>query len=167
MVSNAAPGLLNLRYLNARDGFRSGIEMMQQSARLMGGFIPGSGLFCDWRELDNKFEAFRLFQYADRELGLPVDRLPIDDIVRRALTREAFRAIWIIEGIGHIQGTASSLSVEGLLTVGAASSLPDRAMIPLHAGMGTAFGEKLLAGLGSTPSAWEILETVERLVDTC
>jgi hypothetical protein len=49
---------------------------MQQSARLMGGFMPGSGLFCDWRELDNKFEAFRLFQYPDRELGLPVDRSP-------------------------------------------------------------------------------------------
>ena len=41
--------------------------MMQQSARLMGVFMPGRDLFCDWRELDNKFEAFRLFQYADRE----------------------------------------------------------------------------------------------------
>ena len=140
---------------------------MQQSARLMGAYMPGSGLFCDWRELDNKFEAFRLFQYADRELGLPVDRLPLDELVRRALALDAFRAIWILEGIGHIKGTASSLSVQGLLNEGAGACLPDRAMIPLHAGIGTAFAEKLLDGLGSSPSTAEIHQTVERFVDTC
>jgi hypothetical protein len=159
--------IAKLGSLNARDGFRSGIEVMQQSARLMGGFIPGSSLFCDWRELDNKFEAFRLFQYADRELGLPVDRLPIDEVVRRALTRDAFRAIWILEGIGQIKGAASSLSVEGLLTEGAGACVPDCAMIPLHAGMGTAFGEKLLGGLGSNPSTADIGQTIERFVDMC
>ncbi len=152
--------------LTARDGFRNGIEVMQQSARLMG-LMPGSGMFCDWKELDNKFEAFRLFQYADRELGLPVDRLPIDDIVRRALAKDAFRAIWLIEGIGHIKGTAASLSVEGMLNEGPASRLPERAMIPLHAGMGTAFGEKLFDGLGSNPSMGEIAETVDRFVGIC
>src|ERR1700747_1111862 len=119
--------LVNLERLNARDGFRSGIEMMQQSARLMG-VMPGSGLFCDWRELDNKFEAFRLFQYADRELKEPVDRLPIDDAVRRAHPRETFQTIGRIEDIGHTQATAASLSVEGLLSEGAGASLPDRAL---------------------------------------
>lgn len=133
----------------------------------MGVFTPGRGLFCDWKELDNKFEAFRLFQYADRELGLPIDRLPIDEVVRRALTLNAFRAIWILEGIGFTKGMTSSLSVQGLLTEGAGSSVPDRTMIPLHSGMGTAFGEKVLGGLGSNPSIAEIRETVERFVDIC
>ena len=153
--------------MNARDGFRSAIEAMQRSARMMGSFMPGSGLFCDWRELDAKFEAFRLFQYADRELRLPVDSLPIDESVGRALTREVFRSIWIVEGIGHIKGTAASLSVEGLLTEGAGAKLPDRAMIPLHAGMGTAFAEKLLGGLASNPSPEEVGQAVERFVETC
>jgi hypothetical protein len=152
--------------LNARDGFRSGIEMMQQSARLMG-VVPGSRLFCDWRELDNKFEAFRLFQYAERELGGPVDRLPLDDVVRRALTLETFRAIWILEGVGQIKGAASNLAVQGLLTEGNGSSLPDRAMIPLHAGMGTAFGEKLLGSLGSNPTASEVGRAVGEFIDVC
>jgi len=141
--------------------------VMQQSARLMGGFVPGSGLFCDWRELDNKFEAFRLFQYADRELSAPVDRLPLDEAVRRALTLDAFRAIWIIEGIGCIKGAAASLSVEGLLNEGAGSCVPDRAMIPLHAGIGTAFAEKLLGGLGPNPSTAEIRQTVDRFAGMC
>src|SRR3954451_22885520 len=117
---------------------------MQKSARMMGAFMPGSGLFCDWGELDNKFEAFRLFQYADRELGLRVDRVPLNEVVRHALAMEAFRAIWIVEGIGYIKGTAASLSAEGLLNEGPGSLLPDRALIPLHSGIGTAFAEKLL-----------------------
>jgi hypothetical protein len=140
--------------------------MMQQSARLMG-MAPGSSLFCDWRELDNKFEAFRLFQYADRELGGPVDRLPLDEVVRRALTLETFRAIWILEGVGQIRAAASNLSVRGMLTEGSGSNLPDRAMIPLHAGMGTAFGEKLLGALGPNPAAPEVRRAVEEFVGLC
>jgi hypothetical protein len=153
--------------LNARDGFRNGIEVMQKSARMMGAFLPGSGLFCDWGELDNKFEAFRLFQYADRELGLRVDRVPVNEVVRHALAMDAFRAIWIVEGIGYLKGTAASLSVEGLLNEGPGSFLPDRAMIPLHSGIGTAFGEKLLGGLGPNPSVPEIRRAIERFVIMC
>jgi hypothetical protein len=159
--------LLSLVGVNARDGFLSVIEMMQQSARLMGMFMPARGLFGDWPELDNKIEAFRLFQSADRELRLPVDRLPLDEVVQRALAGDAFRAIWMLEGVGYIKATASSLNVKGLLTEGPGARLPDRAMIPLHAGMGTAFGEKLFGGLGSRPSRTQVGDTVQRFVDAC
>jgi hypothetical protein len=151
--------------LNARDRFRTGIEMMQQSARLMSA-MPGSSLFCDWRELDDKFEAFRLFQYADRELRLPVDRLPIDEAVRR-VPPDPFRAIWIVEGIGHLQGLASSLAIEGFLREGPGALVPEKAMIPLHAGMGTAFGEKLFGMLGSNPSTAEVSQTIARFIEMC
>ncbi|MEO7650478.1 MAG: hypothetical protein ABIZ80_08405 [Bryobacteraceae bacterium] len=153
--------------MNARDGFRSGIEAMQQSARLMGAFLPGSSLFYDWRELDNKFEAFRLFQYPEGELRLPVDGLPLDDLVQRTLKLDAFRAIWILEGIGHIKGAAASLSAEGLLNEEPGASVPDRALISLHAGMGTAFGEKLMGALGSSPPAAEVRDAIERFIGMC
>ncbi len=143
------------------------IEMMQQSGRLMSAFMPGRGLLWDWPELDNKIEAFRLFQSADRELRLPVDHTPLDEVVDRTLAGDAFRAIWMLEGVGYIKGTASSLSVKGLLTEGPSSRLPDRAMIPLHAGMGTAFGEKLFGGLGSQPSQTQVRETVQRFLEVC
>jgi hypothetical protein len=159
--------LLSLVGVTARDGFLGVIEMLQQSARLMSIFMPARGLFGDWPELDNKIEAFRLFQSAERELHLPVDRLPLDQVVQRALTGDAFRAIWMLEGVGYIRGTASSLSVKGLLTEGPGAHLPDRAMIPLHAGMGTAFGEKLFGGLGSRPSRAQVGDTVQRFVDVC
>src|ERR1700722_19881797 len=159
--------LLSLESVNARDGFLSVIEMMQQSARLMGIFMPGRGLFGDWPELDNKIEAFRLFQSADRELRLPVDRTPLDEVVERTLAADTFRAIWMLEGVGYIKGTASSRNVKGLLIQGPGSRLPDRAMIPLHAGMGTAFGEKLFGELGSYPSESQIRDTVHRFLELC
>jgi hypothetical protein len=159
--------LLSLVGVTARDGFLGVIEMLQQSARLMSIFMPARGVFGDWPELDNKIEAFRLFQSADRELRLPVDRLPLDEVTQRALAGDAFRAIWMLEGVGYIKATASSLSVKGLLTEGPGANLPDRAMIPLHAGMGTAFGEKLFGGLDSRPSRAQVRDTVQRFVDVC
>ena len=153
--------------MNTRDGFLSAIEMMQQSARLVGSFIPGRGFFWDWPELDNKIEAFRLFQSADRVLHLPVDRMPLDEVVDRALAEHNFRAIWILEGVGYIKGTSSRADVKGLLTEGSGARLPGRAMISLHAGMGTAFGEKFLGELGARPSVTQIQEAIERFLTAC
>jgi hypothetical protein len=167
MRTGHSKSLLSLESVTARDGFLSMIEMMQQSGRLMSIFVPGRGLFWDWPELDNKIEAFRLFQSADRELRLPVDRTPLDEVVERTLTGDAFRAIWMLEGVGYIKGAASSLSVKGLLTDGPGSRLPDRAMIPLHAGMGTAFGEKLFGGLGSHTSQTNVSDAVQRFLEVC
>jgi hypothetical protein len=129
---------------------------MQKSARLMGSFMP-EGLLCDWQELDNKIEAFRLFQYADRELQAP----PV------APALAPFRAIWVLEGAGHLAGLSSSLAGQGLLTDGDAASLPEPAMVPLHAGMGTAFAERLFGALVAKPSTHQIRNTVQRFLDAC
>src|SRR5579871_755562 len=141
--------------------------MMQQSARLVGSFIPGRGFFWDWPELDNKIEAFRLFQSADRVLRLPVDRLPLHEVVDRALSENCFRAIWMLEGVGYIKAMASRIDVKGLLTEGAAGQLPGRAMISLHAGMGTAFAEKWFGELGSQPSRAQIQDAIQGFLAAC
>jgi hypothetical protein len=149
-----------------RDALRTGFELTQQSARLMRAFTP-DGFLCDWQELDNKIESFRLFQYADHELQLPAGRPSADQVLLRTPAGERFHSIWVLEGAGHMAGLASSLSVRGLLTEGDAASLPETALVPLHAGMGTAFAEKVFQGLSSSPSTPEIDKTVRRFVDTC
>ena len=150
--------------LTARDGFRNAIELMQQSARAVNSYLPGSSAFCDWPQLDRKIEAFRLFQFADKELRTEKEAVPLEESIRRAYENEAFRAIWILEGVGHALGSAASASARGLLH---AESIPARAGIPLHAGMGTAFGEMLMAGLGSNPTAKELATVAGRFVDAC
>ncbi len=137
---------------------------MQRSARLMGAVTP-SGFPGDWRELDNKIEAFRLFQWADREL--PGHGAPPRPFVPGGRRSEAFHSIWVLEGAGHMAGLSSSLSVRGLLSDRKAANLPETAMIPLHAGMGTAFAEKFFKGLGSNPTSLEIGKTLRRYVDLC
>ena len=59
--------------IDTRETFRNAIELMQGPARFMGFLLPGTGVFREFEELNNKLEAFRLFEYADRELNLPRD----------------------------------------------------------------------------------------------
>src|SRR5580700_604021 len=99
---------------------------MQRSARLMGAVTP-DGLFGDWQELDNKIEAFRLFQFADLELQLPAGYRPTGQIAARSPVGETFHNIWVLEGVGHMAGLGSSLSTHGLLAEGDGASRPETA----------------------------------------
>ncbi len=152
--------------LMMRDALRRGLEWTQQSSRLMRAFAPDDFL-CDWQELDNKIESFRLFQYADRELQLPPGRAPVQQVLSRTPEGETFHRIWVLEGIGHMAGLASSLSGRGLLTEGEAGKLPETEMVPMHAGMGTAFAEKVFKGLSPNPSKADVDRAVKRFVDVC
>lgn len=128
--------------------------------------LTPSGFLCDWGEFDNKIESFRLFQWADRELEIPADAGP-HEILTYLPMEENFHTIWVREGVGHLAGKAAILSTQGLLTGGDAGRLPDSTLIPLHAGMGTAFAEKLFDGLPLNPSKSDVIRTVRRFVDLC
>lgn len=121
--------------------------MAQASAGLMR-YLPGPGLLTDWKEIDNKLEAFRLFQYPEQEVGDPLR----EGAIAMALRLPDFRGIWVLEGIGH----------ERALHRPAAKSeiLPDRTGVSVHAGLGTALAERLLAGLGSKPTPAELRATI-------
>ncbi len=166
LLSSKFPELLSSKFQMMRDALRTGFEWTQQSARLMRTLAP-AGFLCDWQELDNKIESFRLFQYADRELKLPEGHPPANQILSRPAPGERFHSIWVTEGAGHMAGLASSVAVKGLLTDGDAAFIPETSLVPLHAGMGTAFAEKLFQGLTPNPSRSEIDSTVRRFVDTC
>ncbi|HEU5020676.1 MAG TPA: hypothetical protein VFT60_02260 [Bryobacteraceae bacterium] len=151
--------------MTARDAFRNALELSQQSARLMRGLAP-RGFLCDWQELDDKIESFSLFQWADRELGIPAGA-GAREILEHLPAEDNFHNIWVREGVGHLAGMVASLSTQGLLTEGDAARLPDTALVPLHAGMGTAFGEKLFEGLASNPSKSDVDRAVRRFADLC
>ena len=53
--------------LDMRSTFGASLSLMEQSAGLMGRFLPGH----EWEETRNKLQAFRLFAFADQELEIP------------------------------------------------------------------------------------------------
>ena len=96
--------------------------------------LPGPGALADWKEFDNKLEAFRLFQYPEREVGDPQR----EGAVAMALRLPDFRAIWVLEGIAHERAAR--------LPAGRPEILPDRTGVSTHAGLGTALAERYMAG---------------------
>lgn len=111
--------------------------------------LPGPGALTDWKEFDNKIEAFRLFQYPEREVGDPLR----EGAVAMALRQPDFRAIWVLEGIAHERAARSP--------AGRTEILPDRTGVAIHAGMGTALAERYLSGLGKEPGPEDIRGAIE------
>jgi hypothetical protein len=127
----------------------------------MGRFLPGH----EWEETCNKLEAFRLFAYADQELSIPQDHLePLSKMIGRAFALENFRSIWALEGVAHYYTTAALAAgpVKGLLSSAPDNDIPERTLVSMHAGMGTAFAESLLSKGES-----DLRGTVNRFFDLC
>jgi hypothetical protein len=78
-----------------------------------------------WAEHANRLHVFRLFQYAGDIVGGVRDRR-LGDLVGCTPQAQAFDRVWITEGIGYLRG--SGIRDE--------SGVPERSLIPLHAGAG-------------------------------
>ncbi len=110
----------------------------------MGQFLPGH----EWEETRNKLQTFRLFAYVDEELGIRRDRLePLSALVGKAFTLDNFRSIWALEGVAHYYTRAALAAgpVKGLLSDAPDNAIPERTLVPMHAGMGTAFAGSVLS----------------------
>jgi hypothetical protein len=146
--------------LDYRANFGTALGLMQRSAQVMGMFLPGH----EFVETQNKLEAFRLFAYADQELGFPTHRLePLASLTRRALALGKFERIWALEGVAHYFASRAN-SPERILCD---AELPEAAMVPMHAGMGTAFAGAALAGLGAKPAKASLRDAMERFFELC
>ncbi len=117
-------------------------------------FVPGSSALADWQELDNKIEAFRLFQYPEREIGDPLR----EGAVPMALRLPDFRGIWVMEGIAYERAVRANNAA----TPGASQVLPDRTGVSTHAGIGTALAEKFLQELDKSADQKAFRAAIER-----
>ena len=136
---------------------------MQRSAGLMAMFVPGH----KFQETQNKIEAFRLFAFVDKELNFPKDRLEeLPAMVCRARRLGNYKSIWAMEGIAHFY-TAAAISERRLRGLLADPELPESAMVPLHAGMGTAYAGHLLKQLGGAPSGVALRDAMEQFFEFC
>jgi len=136
---------------------------MQHSAGFMSFLLPGH----EMQEAQNKIQAFRLFAYVDQELRLREDgNESLAELTRRALELSNYRKIWALEGAAHFY-TNRVLArgfPDGMLLDAA---IPETTMVPMHAGMGTAFAGKILSRLSANPSDSELRDAMKLFFELC
>ena len=63
-------GALGPGWLEPRSSLQATIDVLQQSAELLSLLMPGHEGACDWREMQNKVVAYKLFEHADKRLAI-------------------------------------------------------------------------------------------------
>ena len=135
------------------------MELIGHSVRMVSVLLPGP----EMQEARNKLEAFRLFAYVDQALRFGTDRLSLASMVVHAQPLPSWQRVFALEGIAHYYTSAASAPTRLL----ADPALPETAMVPMHAGMGTAFASAALSRLGDTPSNASLRGALDGFFELC
>ncbi len=148
------------------------VDLVRRPIRPLRFFRPGSA--AAWCELRNKLEVY--FAVIGSGPVLAVDpRSPQDvgHLVSRAHARGAFRALWLIEGLGNdlaeIHWESSGTLPAGLFDApgAGAGKVPDSSLLMLHAGMGLAVGRRVFRPLGGARGAGSCRGLAAQALDLC
>jgi hypothetical protein len=130
---------------------RMTFEVMQQSTEVCKFLIPGRENRLAWQELQNKLQAFDLFEHVDVILHLPSGPdLALAAQVAQAEALGPYLAVWALEGLGWYYAETSweyTGTPQHLLTADQTHALPVRSLIPLHTGLGLSLADRLLSTL--------------------
>jgi hypothetical protein len=146
-------------------------EVMQQSAEACKFLMPGRESRLAWQELQNKLQAFALFEHVDVTLHLSSGSdLPLAALVAQAEALGPYLAVWALEGLGWYY-TETSWTYTGtpqhLLTADHVWALPPRSLIPLHTGMGLSLADRLFATLTPQSPAADINTVLQQFIALC
>jgi hypothetical protein len=159
-LSAMASAIFTLKGSIPRYATRTLLECMLQSASAMTQMTAGGQDQALWQELQNKLEAFYLFEHVDTALNLP-SAVPcsLPEALSRALNLDSYRSVWAMEGLGHYYADLAleqQTPLEELLQ----DHLPGRSMVPLHTGTGLSLAEFLLS---RSPGCHEAIDSFLRI----
>jgi hypothetical protein len=146
-------------------------EMMQQSAEVGRCLMPGRENRLAWQELQNKLQAFDLFEHVDVILRLPSGpEIPLTALVEQAEGLGPYLAVWAMEGLGRYYaetcwehaGTPRHFLTTDQLRASSAQSL-----IPLHTGLGLSLASRLLATLRPQSPESDIDTVLQQFIVLC
>ncbi|HEY6253578.1 MAG TPA: hypothetical protein VI685_26770 [Candidatus Angelobacter sp.] len=127
---------------------KTAFDLVLQSVDALKFILPESGDKLVWQQFQNKLQAFHLFEHVDLVLGIsPKMPLSLGEMITKASALGPFFSPWATEGLGHYY---TQLLIAGnmsgrILGQDAIQSLPPESMVPLHAGMGLALAETVMA----------------------
>jgi hypothetical protein len=163
--------LLTPQAFTPRGIMRMSLDVMQQSAELVRLFTPWHEAGCTLQELQNKLEAFEMFAHVDSLLGIPSQgevRLP--ELIRRAEALGPYCAVWATEGLGYYLATKfceRREAPQNLLNGARGSEVPEKTLLPLHAGMGLAIADRFMKTVRQGSSGSEIRRVLDQFVTVC
>ena len=127
--------------------------------------VPARGWRVAWRELDDKLEAFELFQEAPRLLGLDPEGAGIAVAAERARRLGSWQAPWAVEGFAyHRAAAALARGEEPDLRGAGGADLPATSLVVLHTGSGLALAER---ALGQEARESGLAAALARFVERC
>jgi hypothetical protein len=137
----------------------------------IGRAVPGAEAEVRWSELRNKIEIYALVADVESRIGVsPVQRKPLPELVSRSYELGPFLALWAVEGIGHVYGDQAlqdTSTPSGLLSGREGDAAGPNAQLMLHAGIGLAFAQSLLAGLTLANAPDRLPDIIPRFVSLC
>ena len=159
--------------LAVSDSLRRGsvFELLQEATAAADGLAPGEANHLIWQELQNKLEAFGMFEYVESVLNLSagLDR-PLPELVDQACDLDPYPSVWATEGLGHShteQRLQQSRVPQDILTAPHQETLPARSLITLHAGMGLPLARHTLSSLSVRSTRSEILQAMHLFLESC
>jgi hypothetical protein len=146
-------------------------DMAGRSAEGLRLLLSGSAGLDALREVENKAEVYVLVREVAEILGIPQSfPLPLHELLRKAYELSPFQALWAVEGLGHDDGQSywqAGIVPRGILTNPRTLDLPAKSLLMLHAGIGLAFAEHLLAGTDRRTPFAEVRRLVAEDVRLC
>jgi hypothetical protein len=146
------------------------LSAVQESAAGAAILTPDRNARGAWQELRNKVEAFRTFEHVDSLLGASVVDTPVGELAARAVSLGPPLSVWAAEGIGYHMTAVRCREREPprrLLAPGGEWAVPPETLIPLHAGMGSAFASCLLDAVREYRTTAAIDDAVEQFEELC
>jgi hypothetical protein len=153
-TARAAPPLSPV--VLAKGLLQGGLGLLRASTATLERLSPDAAAAADFQELGDKLDVFERFQFALADVRIDATALPpLADAVVRAGRLDLYSSLWTTEGLGHAYAP--------LLTANA-GRLPERALLPLHTGMGMALAARALAG---ARDGTELSRRLQGFLDLC
>src|SRR5207247_2010096 len=112
-----------------------------------------------------------LVKHVETLLAIPGGEFPLNDLVEKAYALGDYPDLWVVEGLGHNYAAAvwkPGSVLRNLLTNDrAASALPAKSLMMMHAGLGLALAERLLNAVTPYSRVSEIQGVIAEFITLC
>jgi hypothetical protein len=150
---------------------KNAFTFMQYGTSALATMLPFEASRLAWQELQNKLTAFNLFTHVDSILDLPDDpETPLVVLLQKTAALDSYSRVWATEGIGYYfaeRQLARKETPRNLLSDKQTRGVKRESLIALHAGLGLALANCLLAKIEREKSIATVEMALKKHLELC